>query len=264
IHDLHVHQEELRTQQEQLTESRAALEESRNRYADLFEVAPVGYVTLDPQGMIEEINQAALRFLECDRARVVPFRRFVSEVDQTGFALHLERCRATERIVRAELVLESASGRLVPVELWSKRSLASGHLKIAILDLTERRRAEEERRRSLAEEEAARAASEAEDRFLAVLSHELRTPPTPILFALSALEPLWTIPDSMRPHLDMIRRSVKMEARLIDDLLDVTRIARDKLLLEREVTDLHEILREAVRVCVEEARAAGVEMALEA
>src|SRR5262249_54973298 len=66
----------------------------------------------------------------------------------------------------------------------------------------------------------------------------------------------WTIPDSARPHLDMIRRSVKMEARLIDDLLDVTRIARDKLYLTCEPTDLHEVLREAVRICAEEASTA--------
>src|SRR5262249_36558548 len=136
IHDLHVHQEELRTQQEQLAESRLALEESRNRYADLFEVAPVGYVTLDPQGLIEEVNQAALRLLERDRVRVVgrPFRRFVGEADRPGFAVPLQRCRATERIVRAELTLESATGRLVPVELWTKRSPASDYCKIAILD----------------------------------------------------------------------------------------------------------------------------------
>src|SRR5262249_18734570 len=119
----------------------------------------------------------------------------------------------------------------------------------------------------LIREQAARAraeaANEAKDRFLAVLSHELRTPLTPILFSSSALETRWTVPDSARPHLDMIRRSVKMEARLIDDLLDVTRIARDKLYLKFEPTDLHEVLREAVRICAEEASTARVAVVLE-
>jgi two-component system CheB/CheR fusion protein len=88
-------------------------------------------------------------------------------------------------------------------------------------------------------------ASRAKDRFMATLSHELRTPLTPVLAVLSRLgrEPL---PDTVRNGLAMIRRNVELEARLIDDLLDVTRIAQGKLELRRRTADLRQVLEHAV------------------
>src|SRR5262249_18258400 len=121
----------------------------------------------------------------------------------------------------------------------------------ALLDVTERLRAQEERRvaevarRTLAEEESAmRATNEAKDRFLAALSHELRTPLTPVLRALDAIAARGDIPRPIEPTLRMVRRNVEQEARLIDDLLDVTRIAHDKLRCEHEVVEVHTLLRE--------------------
>jgi signal transduction histidine kinase/CheY-like chemotaxis protein len=91
----------------------------------------------------------------------------------------------------------------------------------------------------------AETASRAKDRFMATLSHELRTPLTPVLAVLSRLaqEPL---SESVLNGLAMIRRNVELEARLIDDLLDVTRIAQGKLELRRRTTDLRQVLEHAV------------------
>ncbi len=97
------------------------------------------------------------------------------------------------------------------------------------------RAAEEARRRA---EEADRA----KDRFLAMLSHELRTPLTPVLHAVDLLEGEAPLSGEMREALASIRRSVQLEARLIDDLLDLTRIARGKLLLEFGATEAHRLL----------------------
>jgi signal transduction histidine kinase len=95
-------------------------------------------------------------------------------------------------------------------------------------------------------------ANAAKDQFLALLSHELRNPLTPVLAMVSELEE--TMPDSeaVRQALDVIRRNVELEARLIDDLLDVTRIAKGKLQLSFEVVNVHEILRRAYEICCEE------------
>lgn len=110
----------------------------------------------------------------------------------------------------------------------------------------------------------AQAAGRAKDRFLAVLSHELRTPLTPILLAASALLEGDEAPT--RPTLEMIRRNVALEVRLIDDLLDVVRIGRGELDLKMEVVDVHEVLGRASEICREEVSAAGlsVEFDLEA
>ena len=91
-------------------------------------------------------------------------------------------------------------------------------------------------------------ANAAKDRFLAVLSHELRTPLNPVLMAASAMETDPNIPAEIRADISMIRRNVELEARLIDDLLDLTRIANGKVQLFRKIVDGHELLEEATAV----------------
>ena len=104
---------------------------------------------------------------------------------------------------------------------------------------------------------AAQAANLAKDQFLATLSHELRTPLTPVLAVVSSLERDARLPAPVQESLAMVRRNVELEARLIDDLLDLTRIARGKLELSRRPTDLRQVLAEAVEICCGQSLAAG-------
>src|SRR5947209_16117913 len=97
-----------------------------------------------------------------------------------------------------------------------------------VLEITERKRAERELQEA---KDAAVAANAAKDQFLAVLSHELRTPLTPVLTTVQELETDPRLPAEMQSAVQMIRRNVELEARLIDDLLDLTRIAKGKLQL---------------------------------
>jgi len=95
-------------------------------------------------------------------------------------------------------------------------------------------------------------ANAAKDQFLALLSHELRNPLSPVIAMVGELEA--GAPDSpeIRQALEVIRRNVELEARLIDDLLDVTRIAKGKLQLSFEIVSVHEILQRAFEICREE------------
>jgi PAS domain S-box-containing protein len=131
----------------------------------------------------------------------------------------------------------------------------------AMLDVTDRHGAEEERARLLDRESDARAeaeaANEAKDHFLATLSHELRTPLTPVLLLASGLAGDERVPGELRRPLDMIRRNVELEARLIDDLLDLTRITRGKLDLRLEVTDARKVVEHTIEICCEREAAAG-------
>ena len=95
----------------------------------------------------------------------------------------------------------------------------------------------------------AEAASHAKDRFLAILSHELRTPLTPVVMALHSLERNAELPASLRGTVELIRRNVRAELMLIDDLLDVTRISSGKLEMSRAQTDMHEVIHAAADVC---------------
>ncbi|HEY2586619.1 MAG TPA: ATP-binding protein, partial [Tepidisphaeraceae bacterium] len=110
-------------------------------------------------------------------------------------------------------------------------------------DITLQKRFQQELRQA---KEAAEQANRAKDRFLSVLSHELRTPLTPVLAEMSYLEALADLPESIRGNIAMIRRNVETEARLIDDLLDLTRISRGKLRLHFEVVALNDALRAVV------------------
>ncbi|WP_435009291.1 ATP-binding protein [Tundrisphaera lichenicola] len=124
-------------------------------------------------------------------------------------------------------------------------------------EIAERLRIEAELRQA---KEAAEAAGRVKDRFLAVLSHELRTPLTPILAVASALIDDPSVPPTLRPTLEMIRRNAALEARLIDDLLDVMRAGRGEFPLNRECADLHELIGQAIEVCRSEAEQAGVRL----
>jgi PAS domain S-box-containing protein len=98
-----------------------------------------------------------------------------------------------------------------------------------------------------AEKIAAQRASKAKDNFLAALSHELRTPLTPALAAATYLQDnAEKLPPEFAEDVEIIRRNVQLQARLIDDLLDLTRIARGKLHLDLEDCDAHTIIRNAI------------------
>ena len=104
------------------------------------------------------------------------------------------------------------------------------------------------------------AANAAKDQFLAQLSHELRSPLTPVIAMVGELEA--EVPDSepVREALEVVRRNVELEARLIDDLLDITRISKGKLQLSFEPISIHQILQRAYEICRNEIEAKNLEV----
>jgi PAS domain S-box-containing protein len=131
------------------------LEAAIQRYVNLFEFAPIAYVSLDRVGRIEEINLAAVQLLGGSRARLigVPFALHVTKNDRGRFLNHLLRCRSSDRRVETELRLKKRSGEVILAHLASSprtSSMRDGAFlyQTAILDLTEEKRAEEAIRES--------------------------------------------------------------------------------------------------------------------
>ncbi len=116
--------------------------------------------------------------------------------------------------------------------------------------MAERRRAEEELQQQKAVVEGV---NRTKDHFLAMLSHELRTPLTPVISALEGLETEPAQTGEVKSALAMIRRNVELETQLIDDLLDFTRIAKDKLQLRFAPVDAHLAISNVVEICRAEA-----------
>ncbi len=117
------------------------------------------------------------------------------------------------------------------------------YMAAACVDITERRRSEAEIARA---RDAAVAAGRAKDEFLAALSHELRTPLNPVLLIATDSADREEFPAEAREAFAQIAKNAMLEARLIDDLLDLTRISRGKMALEMQATDLHTVVREAI------------------
>jgi PAS domain S-box-containing protein len=114
-----------------------------------------------------------------------------------------------------------------------------------MIDITEKKNAEFalERAKNEAEE-----ANRAKDRFLAMLSHELRTPLTPVLMTIASLRREPNLSDDLRRDLEILQRNVELEALLIDDLLDLTRISHGKLELHNDAVDVHSIIEHALSI----------------
>jgi PAS domain S-box-containing protein len=112
-------------------------------------------------------------------------------------------------------------------------------------DVTDQIRSREAEAAKIASEKA----SQSKDNFLAALSHELRTPLTPALAAATYLAAnADKFPPEFAEDVEIIKRNVRLQARLIDDLLDLTRVTRGKLDLEREDVDAHVLVRDAIEI----------------
>jgi PAS domain S-box-containing protein len=127
-------------------------------------------------------------------------------------------------------------------------------------DITERKRIES----ALIEaRQAAEVANQSKDRFLAVLSHELRTPLTPVLMAVATLEHDCDLRPDVREHLAMIKRNIQLETKLIDELLDLSRITSGKLELDIETVDLNETVRLVCESCRSQMGEKGIHLETE-
>jgi PAS domain S-box-containing protein len=114
----------------------------------------------------------------------------------------------------------------------------------------------------LARDEA-EAAARAKDQFLAVLSHELRTPLTPVLMSVYALLGDAATPPKVRSVMEMIQRNIQLEARLIDDLLDLSRITHNKVELQLDDIDIHSVVQDAIGVCRTDVESKDLQLVVE-
>ncbi|HEX4795659.1 MAG TPA: ATP-binding protein [Humisphaera sp.] len=247
----------------ELKAARQILEDRLHRCEDLYDFAPIACVTMDGFGLIREMNLTAATLLGLPRAHAArtPFLRFVAPESRTEFLNHLIRCRTSGGHV-VEVQLACKTGQKIQAQLHT-RAYGDGDARLfptAITDLTDLRATEAERARLATANQQAQTSGEAKDRFLAILSHELRTPLTPVLAALTASDFERDLPPHLLPTVEMIRRNIRHEARLIDDLLDVNRIIRQKLELRKSVISLHSVLRETTEACADELSRRGLSL----
>jgi chemotaxis family two-component system sensor kinase Cph1 len=259
LEQLRIHQVELEMQNQELREAQQELEESRNRYADLYDFAPVGYASLDDTGLIHDINLTGSTMLGMERGRLVgmPLFRHVLFEDRGLFLEHMRRCRQTGEKVTTELRLVAKDNTAINVELSSvpyKRASGNAVLyRTVMMDITERKRMEEELRRGNEELKA----------FAHTISHDLRGSLAIIegfsVAAFSALER-----GDNREEVESLEHVIKGARRAqgyIESLLEYAMAVHEEGVVLRAATD--EVLVEVLIDYGEEIREKGVEMVIE-
>ncbi|HEV8378182.1 MAG TPA: PAS domain S-box protein, partial [Tepidisphaeraceae bacterium] len=229
--------------------SPADLAQVQAKLAAIVESSDDAIVSKTLEGIITTWNRGASRIFGWQADEVVgkPINIIIPSDRQDEEPQILEQIRAGQRVDHFETIRITRDGRLIDVSVTISpirdvNGTIIGASKIA-RDITLQKRIYKELEEA---KDGAEAANRAKDHFLSVLSHELRTPLTPVLGALSYLERQPGLPEELRSELGMLRRNVQTEARLIDDLLDLTRISRGKLKLHLEVVDVHDALRASI------------------
>jgi PAS domain S-box-containing protein len=236
----------------------------------LLECAAQGLFGVDRDGRCTFINRACAEMLGWSPGEVLgrDMHALLHPRRPDGRPSPREECaiyRAVElgtaACVTDELVWRR-DGTSFPAEYAAQPLVVDGQVVgsiVALADLTQRRRTEAEIGRLLDAERAARAeaegANKAKDEFLAVLSHELRTPLTAMLGWIALLRPGRLPPERTRYALEVIERNARMQAQLINDLLDVSRIVAGKMELNRLPVDLAGVVLRAVESAQREAEA---------
>jgi two-component system CheB/CheR fusion protein len=235
-------------QNHELVRSRAALETALADYTELFDFAPVGYVALGLDGTIVDANHAAARVLGRARAGLggTCFDALVRVADRAAFRAFVGRAIDSGQPAHAQVELApEGNGARVYVELSARLLDRLGGAKVLVVveDVTAKRARDAKLEDT---ERALRDADRKKDDFLAALSHELRNPLAPIRTALYVLKHTDAAGDAARRAREIIDRQVTHLARMVDDLLDVTRIARGKVVLRTERVELGALVRKTI------------------
>lgn len=277
LKELRVVEEALIEQNMLLLAAHEELSAERQRYQQLFDGAPDGYVLTTPSGIIQEANQAASSLLNMSRAELLgkPLPLFVAEADRQQFRSQLSERRAADRIEDREVGLQAwhSEAFIAGLSATPVRDRA-GHLSAirwSIRDVTARRQSEEQIRRLNAELEQRAAARTAEleaadrqkdellrraddalktrDTFLKIASHELKTPLTSLIGYVYLLQQ--TLERRQEPHddeqaaLQVIMQQSRRLNQLIETMLDLAYLQQDAIPIERCRLDLADVARQA-------------------
>jgi PAS domain S-box-containing protein len=246
------------------------LRQNEALFAALIEEAPVGVYVINAQFRVQQINTRALPSFE----KVEPkMGRTLTEV------MHIQwgKEAGDELAAIFRHTLDTGEPYISPgysnirADLGEERTyewqtrrvtLPNGSHGVVCYfnDITERIRSEQALMQA---KTAAETANRSKDDFLAALSHELRTPLNPVLLLASEAAEDPQLPAEVRAQFATIRNNVELEARLIDDLLDLTRITRGKLLLNKQSLNVHQVLHEAINIVRPDAEAKKITLGLE-
>ena len=212
--------------------------------------APCGVLVFTDDGHVASVNATLCRLLGYERDELVGahLQTIFSPGARVFYQTHLfPMLKLQGEVEELYMALRAKSGEEVPFLVNARRRERDGRNENDCMLVRMRQRTHFEGE-LLKAKRAAEHANVAKDQFLAALSHELRTPLSPVLMMSTAMELDPTMPPEARAQAGIIRRNAELEARLIDDLLDLSRIRHGKLALVRAPVDIHNLLSETEEI----------------
>jgi PAS domain S-box-containing protein len=264
LHELQVHQIELEMQHEQLRQAHLAMEESRDRYVELYDFAPVGYVTLTADDQIAQINLTGATLLGVARPLLLNkrFSAFIVPADQACWSHHFTHVIDQVGRDTVELVMQRGDGTVFHALLdcaHQKVGAGGTAIRIALSDISERKRLEAERNQALA---TAVQANRAKSTFLSSMSHELRTPLNAILGFAQLIDTGTPPPTPLQQRsIEQILKAGWYLLSLINEILDLALIESDRITLVREPVSLGDVMLECRAMMEAQALQRGIRLA---
>lgn len=267
LEELRIAEEELKQQNANLVAAQHTIETERQRYQELFEFAPDGYLVTNAYGIIYEANQAASALLNAPHASVIgkPLVLFVPEADRRTFRSMLNQLQQINRVEEWEVCLRrrhsSPFSAALTVEVVRDFTGQVITLRWLIRDITARKRTEESLKQIQFQNLQLVEADRLKSQFIATLSHELRTPMQAIL-GFSQLLQRYFHPQIDSQPLGMLHRIIHNGHSLlsmIEEMLDYARLEANRMQLHLEPFDLAEL----ASITAEELRSLAEQKGLE-
>ena len=263
LHELQVHQIELEMQNVELRESHIALDIARTRYFDLYDLAPVGYLTLNEHGLIQQANLTLASQLNVARSTLIqqPLSKFILKADQDIFYLNHKKLIEGGDPQSFDLRLSKNDDTLFWANLVLTLVRDNEHeleLRAVIVDISARKLAEQALQSAML---IADKANSAKSEFLSSMSHELRTPLNAILGFAQLIEsgnPPPTV--TQKRNIDQILKAGWYLLELINEILDLAAIDSGKILLHIETLSLAETLNDVKAMLELQAKQRGINM----
>lgn len=247
LHELQVHQIELELQNEELREAQARAEEVLEKYIDLYDFAPLGYFTVDEEGIVREANLTGAQLAGAERSRLIgrPLLIWLTKESIPAFTRLLDAMKGRDSVTYCDIVLtnESRHVHLTGTET-STTAVGKRHFRLAMTDITELKQAEE--RSQLYCDDLARSNKDLEQ-FAYLASHDLQEPLRMVTGFVDMLQKNYSqIFDAEAAELfNYITDGAKRMQALISDLLAFSHIGRDSKL--DDDVDLNQVLHDVLR-----------------
>ncbi|NDP37675.1 MAG: response regulator [Rhodoferax sp.] len=250
MHELSVHQIELEMQNDELRRAQQEIEDSRARYFDLYDLAPVGYLTVSADGLILEANLCAASLLGVPRSALVKrsLSRLIVKAQQDSYYQCRQRLMETGQTQICELQMLHSEG----TELWVNLVVTAAQetdgatiLRVVLNDISERKLLDQSLQETNVKLESALfladKANLAKSEFLSSMSHELRSPLNAVLGFAQLIETGTPAPTpGQQASLEQILRGGWYLLTLINEILDLSLIESGKLSLSMEPVSLSE------------------------